>query len=220
MNPRAVQRRLVPELLDSLPPDHPDALHSRNDLRRINRFMGNVPWFHRTLASYILAGERVIELGSGTGELAAVLRPVAPLYDGIDRVPRPTVWPENARWHQADIQAFTGWNDYAVVIGNLILHHFDGDALRTLGAAISPHARLLVFSEPARKRLNQCIWNIAAPLCGANHVTQHDGRVSIAAGFLRDELPHALGLDSAVWNWRISHSWLGAHRMIAERKSP
>jgi hypothetical protein len=181
--------------------------------------MGNVPWFRHVIASHIRSGERVIELGSGTGELASVLRPITPLYDGIDRAPRPASWPQQARWHQADIQVFTGWKDYPVVIGNLILHHFDDDALHALGASISPHARLLIFSEPTRKRLNQWIWNLAAPLCGANHVTQHDGRVSIAAGFRRDELPDALGLDPAVWSWHITHSWLGAYRMIAERKS-
>lgn len=213
-----MQRRLVPELLDSLPPDHPDALHSRRDLRVINRVMGNAPWFRAALASRVRPGERVLELGSGTGELAAVLRPVAPLFDSIDRVPRPPAWPSDARWHQADIQVFTGWNDYPVVIGNLILHHFDDTALRALGNAISPRARLLIFSEPTRKRLNQCLWNVAAPLGGANHVTRHDGRVSIAAGFLHDELPRILGLDPALWRWRITNSWLGAYRLIAERR--
>jgi SAM-dependent methyltransferase len=214
-----VQRRLVPELLDSLPPDHPDALHSRRDLRVINRVMGNAPWFRAALASRVRPGERVLELGSGTGELAAVLRSVAPLFDSIDRVPRPPAWPADARWHQADIMEFSGWNDYVVVIGNLILHHFDDTALRALGNAIGPHVRLLVFSEPTRKRFNQWIWNVAAPLGGANHVTRHDGRVSIAAGFRHDELPRVLGLDPALWHWEITNSWLGAYRMIAERRS-
>lgn len=215
-----MQRRLEPELLDSLPPDHPDALHSRRDLRLVNRVMGNAPWFEKNLSRYVRPGERVIELGSGTGELSARLRTVTPLVDGIDRIPAPPAWPASARWHQADIQTFTGWNAYPVVIGNLILHHFDNVSLRALGEAISPHARLLLFSEPTRKRLNQRCWNIVAPLCGANHVTRHDGYVSIAAGFLGDELPHALGLDPSVWRWEISHTWLGAYRLIAERREP
>lgn len=213
-----MQRRLVPELLDSLPADHPDALHSRRDLRVINRVMGNAPWFRSILAARLRPGESVLELGSGTGELAAFLRPITPRYDGIDRVPRPSAWPASARWHQADIAAFAGWHDYPVVIGNLILHHFDDSALRPLGDAISPHARLLVFSEPTRKRFNQWIWNVAAPLGGANHVTRHDGWVSIAAGFRGDDLPLALGLDPSRWNCEITNSWLGAYRLVAERR--
>ncbi len=215
-----MQRRLEPELLDSLPPDHLDALHSRRDLRVINRVMGNAPWFEKSLARHVHPGDRVIELGSGTGELSARLRTVTPLVDGIDRIPAPPAWPASARWHQSDIQTFPGWNAYSVVIGNLILHHFDDASLRDLGNAISPHARLLLFSEPTRKRLNQRFWNLAAPLCGANHVTRHDGYVSIAAGFLGDELPHTLGLDPSLWRCEIFHTWLGAYRLIAERREP
>ncbi|CAM2777977.1 class I SAM-dependent methyltransferase [Rariglobus hedericola] len=213
-----MQRRLEPELLDSLPPGDPDAIHSRRDLRVINRAMGNAAWFERTLASNIRSDDRVIELGSGTGELSSRLRTVAPRVDGIDRVPAPPSWPATSLWHQADIQAFTSWNDYSVIIGNLILHHFDDASLHALGNAISPHARLLLFSEPTRKRFNQYMWRILAPLGGANHVTRHDGYVSIAAGFRGDELPRALGLDPAAWRWKISHTWLGAYRLIAERR--
>lgn len=213
-----MNRRLEPELLDSLPPDHPDAIHSRRDLRLVNRVMGNASWFEKTLARYIRPGERVIELGSGTGELSTRLRTVTPLVDGIDRIPAPPAWPTPSCWHQTDIQTFTGWNAYPVVIGNLIIHHFDNVSLRALGEAIGPHARLLLFSEPTRKRLNQRFWNIVAPLCGANRVTRHDGRVSIAAGFLGDELPRSLGLDPSLWHWEISHTWLGAYRLIAQRR--
>jgi SAM-dependent methyltransferase len=215
-----VQRRLQPELLDSLPPDDPAAIHSRRDLRLINRAMGNAPWFERSLAKHVLPGDRVLELGGGTGELAARLRAVTPSVDGIDRIPAPPSWPAAARWHQADILTFTGWNDYSVVIGNLILHHFEDAALRKLGEAIGPHARLLIFNETTRQRLNQRVWKIAAPLFGANHVTRHDGYVSIAAGFSGDELPHALGLEPSVWRWKISRTWLGAYRLVAERRAP
>jgi len=213
-----VNRRLEPELLDSLPPDHPDAIHSRRDLRLVNRVMGNAPWFEKTLARHVRSGDRVIELGSGTGELSARLRTVTSLVDGIDRIPSPPDWPASACWHQADIQTFTGWNAYPVVIGNLILHHFDNVSLRALGEAISPHARLLIFNEPTRNRINLRVWSLTAPLCGANHVTRHDGRVSIAAGFIGDELPRSLGLDPSLWHWEISHTWRGAYRLIAERR--
>lgn len=182
--------------------------------------MGNARWFEKTLARHARRGDRVIELGSGTGELSARLRKITPDVDGIDRIPPPPDWPVSSPWHQADIQTFTGWPAYSVVIGNLILHHFDDAPLRALGHAISPHARLLLFSEPTRKRLNQRFWNIAAPICGANHVTRHDGHVSIAAGFLGDELPHALGLDPTIWRWEISYGWLGAYRLVAKRHEP
>lgn len=212
-------RHLQPELLDSLPVNHPDALHSRRDLVLVNRVMGNARWFRAALGARLHPGERVLELGAGTGELAQTLRSVAPLIDGMDRVPAPLAWPAPSRWHQADIEQFTGWHDYPVVMGNLILHHLTDAALRTLGMALTQHARLLVFNEPTRKRHIQQFWAIAAPLAGANPVTRHDGYVSIGAGFCADELPHHLGLDPVHWDWRVTTTWLGAYRLIAERRS-
>lgn len=215
-----MRRRLEPELLDSLPPTHPDALHSRADLIRLNQAMGNPSWFQQVVAGRCRPGDRVIELGGGDGTLSANLRRVAPRvgFHAIDRVPAPAGWPADARWHQADIRAFGGWRDYDVVIGNLILHHFDDDALRALGTAIRPHARLLVFNETCRRRRFQWLWAVAAPLKGANHVTRHDGRVSIAAGFRGDELARALGLEPDRWDWRVTETGLGAHRLVAERR--
>lgn len=214
-----MRRYPQPELLDSLPVDHPDALHSRRDLILINRLMGNPRWLRASLAAHHRVGERVLELGAGTGELARHLRTHAPLIDGIDRVPAPPGWPASARWHQADIAQFADWQDYPVVMGNLILHHFSAVALGALGAAWAPRARLLIFNEPVRRRYLQRIWRLAAPLAGANPVTQHDGHVSIGAGFCADELPRGLGLDPRLWDWRVTTTWLGAYRLIAHRRS-
>jgi len=62
-------RRVQPELLDSLPPDHPDALHNRRDLRFFNAVMGNFRWFARTLREHLRPGDRLLELGAGEGDL-------------------------------------------------------------------------------------------------------------------------------------------------------
>ena len=53
-------RTLTPELLDSLPSQHPDALRSRRDLRWINFAMGNHRWFARTLPPLLRPGDRVL----------------------------------------------------------------------------------------------------------------------------------------------------------------
>lgn len=211
-------RHLQPELLDALPVDHPDAIHSRRDLILINRLMGNARWFRATLATHLRPNERLLELGAGTGELAQSLRAIAPHLDGIDRVPVPHPWPSSARWHQTDIEQFTGWHDYPVVMGNLILHHFSEASLKTLGAALAPHARLLIFNEPVRRRYLQRLWTLVAPLAGAHSVTQHDGYVSIGAGFSAHELPYSLGLDPKLWQWDVTTTWMGAYRLVAQRR--
>lgn len=214
-----MQRTLHPELLDSLPPHHPDARHSRRDLRLINRIMGNHRWFGRTLPPLLRAGERVLELGAGTGELGSRLAAGGMRVDGIDLCPRPGDWPAADGWHQRDLLAFDGLERYPVVIGNLIFHQFSPAQLAGLGRALRRSARLIVACEPVRQRGFQALFAMIAPLLGANRVTLHDARVSIGAGFRADELPLGLELDHRNWDVRRHTTLLGAYRMIAIRRA-
>ena len=214
----ADSRILQPELLDGLPPDDPAALHNRRDLRLTNRAMGNFRWFERVLLPLVRPGERVLELGAGTGELGLRLHRRRLALDGLDRWPRPAAWPTARAWHQADAEHFPGYADYPVVIGNLILHQFPDSALAALGAKLRASARVIVACEPARRRVSQLLFATIAPLLGANHISLHDARVSIAAGFRGDELPRALGLKAAAWDCHVTTTILGAYRLVAVRR--
>ena len=214
-----MQRLLQPELPDSLPHVHPDARHSRRDLRLINRVMGNHRWFRRTLPPLLHAGERTLELGAGTGELGRLLADRNLVLDGIDLCPRPNAWPAAGQWRQCDLLEFDGFDRYPAVIGNLILHQFSAADLANLGRILRRSARLIIACEPVRRRLFQSLFAVVAPLLGANRVTLHDARVSIAAGFRGAELPEALGLDGENWDWRCHTTALGAYRMVAIRRT-
>lgn len=213
-----MQRTLAPELLDSLPADHPDALHNRRDLRLTNFILGNQRWFARTLPRVLLPGERLLELGAGTGELALTLARRGFAVDALDLWPAPRDWPAERTWHVADLRAFDRYADYSVIAGNLIFHQFSADDLAALGARLRTHARVIVACEPARRRSSQLLFRTLAPLLGANHVSLHDAHVSIAAGFRGDELPRALGLDLPAWHVRISTTLLGISRLVAIRR--
>jgi len=212
-----MNRVCLPELLDTLPPDHPDALHNRRDLRIVNRMMRNHGWFARTLPPLIRAGECALELGAGTGELARSLWTRGIPVDGLDLWPRPPDWPASRTWHQGDLREFRAFDSYPVVIANLILHQFSEADLSLLGGKIRRHARLIVACEPERRRSSQLVFAAVAPLLGANYVTLHDGNVSVAAGFRRDELPRALGLAGGPWRYSCATTMLGANRMAAVR---
>lgn len=216
--PLVPPRQLVPELLDALPAADPAALHSRRDLRRINALMGNTRWFRRMLPALFLPGERALELGAGTGDLGRALSRHGLRIDAIDRCPPPPAWTADCSWHVADAITFNDYSAYPVVIGNLIFHHFSSAELAALGATLNRTARLIVASEPARHRCFQILFALIAPLIGANHVTRHDAHVSIAAGFRGDELPRALGLNPADWDYRVTVSIFGAYRLIARRR--
>src|SRR5215469_2245824 len=66
-----MERRVEPELLDTMPPEAHGAIGSRADLRRLNRWMG-----HATIAVNALTAafpqqppRRIVELGAGDGSL-------------------------------------------------------------------------------------------------------------------------------------------------------
>jgi hypothetical protein len=217
-NLSAMNRACEPELLDSLPPDHPDAVHNRRDLRLINAFMRNRAWFARTLPPLLRPGERVLELGAGTGEMGIALNALGIPVDGLDLWPRPAAWPAARAWHQADLKTFSGYAAYAVIIGNLILHQFTGPELAELGAGLRRTARVVAACEPERRKMSQTLMAAIGPLLGANHVTLHDARVSIAAGFVGRELPEALGMGAGEWEVTCASTSLGASRMVAVRR--
>jgi len=214
-----MRRTLQPELLDSLPPDHPDALRNRRDLRLTNLLMGNHRWLLRTLPPLLRPGESALELGAGTGELGTRLAGRNVPVDGLDLWPQPADWPAGHAWHRADLQHFSGYDRYAAILGNLIFHQFAEADLATLGANLRRHARIILACEPVRRRVSQILYRTLGPLFGANHVSLHDAHVSIAAGFRGDELPRALGLDASQWDCQCTTTALGAYRMIALRRA-
>lgn len=212
--PRTIQA----ELLDSLPPQHPDALHNRRDLRLTNRLMGNHRWIEQTLAARTSPAERILEIGAGEGEQARRLWARGFRVDALDLWPRPADWPAALAWHQADLQRFTAYERYRIIVGNLIFHQFTNDQLAALGAKLRSSARMIVACEPVRRRFSQLGYGVLGRLCGVNRVSLHDAHVSIAGGFQADELPRALGLDPADWEIGCATTLRGAYHLVANRR--
>ena len=80
------------------------------------------------------------------------------------------------------------------------------------------HARAIVFSEPARRPVHVWQLRLLAPL-GLSSVARQEGRASIEAGFLGEELPLSLGLDRRQWRWSVSTGFRGYYRLVAVRRS-
>jgi len=213
------ERVVRPEFLDGLPQNSPGARASRRDLRIINRCLGSTGWFRQVLRAQVRPGERVLEIGAGEGELGRALNPVVPGMAGLDLCSRPSDWPRTAAWFETNVLAFTGWAEFPVVIGNLFFHHFDHAGLAQLGAKLNEHARVIIANEPLRVRRAERLFAWLCLLIRAHPVTRYDGRVSVAAGFRRDELSHLLHLDPAAWTWRAQENWLGSCRFVAVRRA-
>ena len=231
-----MNREVLPELLDQLPPDHPEALAARADLRRINALMGNAAIAAKALRRESEAPARIgslVEIGSGDGSWMARFaqksllcrHPLQLFLVDQQCSPSPATLAVLARfsWTVTVIRAdvFEWLNSLKnfsadLVVANLFLHHFAGPRLRELLQGTAAVAKLFIAAEPRRSlgalaatRLLRCI--------GCRRVTRHDARLSVKAGFRDAEL-------SAAWpaspEWRLrefgagffSHCFVAAHR--------
>lgn len=213
-------RKVEPEWLDSLPPEDPDAVRGRRDLRRINALMGNGRWiFAEVSARPELARRGIVELGAGDGRLLARLARLG-AATGCDLAPRPADLPTEAGWLQGDflsgdILSGGGTPGGGILVANLVLHHFSEEALRQVGGLADRFA-CLVAVEPHRSRRALALAGLLAPAMG--RVTRHDMPASIRAGFVPGEMGRLLGLSP---DWSVTERTIfrGAVRLVATRQA-
>jgi hypothetical protein len=211
MNP--LPRRLEPEWLDSLDAGDPRAVRARRDLRVINALMGNESWILRQIAARPEAAERgIVEIGSGDGYLLRRLARLGPAT-GCDLAPRPAGLPAEIVWRQGDLFAMVEPPSDGILVANLILHHFDHDALLRL-AKIAEGFETIFAVEPHRTRGALALAGLLLPFM--SEVTRHDMPVSIQAGFAIGELAGDLGLSSG-WSVTETSHWRGSLRFVARR---
>jgi hypothetical protein len=204
-------RKLTPELLDHLPHNDPRARRSRQDLLRINRFMGNDTWILRHIDSKTSS---VSELGAGEGVLLSKIQRSHPkiVVRAYDLAPKPPDLPDSIQWHQGDFLESTFPQDGGTLVANLILHHFTDAQLIALGEKIKNFDRIII-NEPLRSNFSACLAKLAYPF--VHPVTRHDMRVSIEAGFVRSEIPSLLSLSKNGFHFQETYTWPGSQRVLA-----
>ena len=187
------ERQIKSEILDELDAKDPQARRSRQDLRRINLFMGNTRWIREEIQQLTNQTDtklNIIEIGSGDGYFLESLKHIKGLnLKGVDLQPKPKSISSEIEWIQEDVLEISDLpqnnSDPTAVICNLILHHFTDDQLFKLGKLISK-ANHIIINEPSRRLIPLLMGYLAFPLLGK--VTRHDMIISIRAGFRDREL--------------------------------
>jgi hypothetical protein len=229
-----MNRCVEPEWLDALPPGDPSAVRSRQDLQRVNGWMGNCGIMARALrsAGHGPAPRRLVDLGAGDGNfLWRVARRLHPDWPGTSAVlldRREVVSPETRQafaalgWRAAPVAAEAlDWLTQPAapacdaMIANLFLHHFPAAQLAELLRAAARLARAFIAVEPRRsaRGLFFVRW---LRLLGCNPVTRHDAPVSVRAGFAGQELTQ---LWPAGQGWSLQERPASgfSHLFIAQR---
>lgn len=229
-----IARCIEPELLDELPPDDPHAVRSRQDLVRVNAWMGHSRIMAQALrpAGHSPIARRILDLGAGDGRfLLRVARRLPPDWRGttavlLDRqriVSQETCEGFARRgWHPEFVKAdVVDWlrqpaaRGCDTVLANLFLHHFPDAQLARLVAEVAEHARLFIALEPRR-----AIWSFLCGgllcLIGCNRVTRHDAQVSVRAGFAGLELSRLWPADGG-WSLEERPAGWFSHLFVARR---
>ena len=230
-----IPRTVEPEWLDILAPSDPEALRSRDDLRRVNQWMLQARIMARLLASCRGDQEplRLVELGAGDGtfmlSVAARLARRWPavrltLVDQHDIVSAATLkgfdelgWYAEAE--HADVFDFLRSNcagSADIVAANLFLHHFGRDQLQRLLAGIAAMTNAFVACEPRRVRSALAASRLLG-IIGCNAVSRHDAVTSVRAGFRDSELSQ-LWPDQQHWMLREGPAPPFTHSFCARRR--
>ena len=228
-------RTLHSELVDDLPPEHPGAIASRRDLRRLNAIMGHAGIFSRSLKKVFPQKNpsNIAEIGAGGGELLlSIAKRLADRWQGVnvtlvdlqDLLTNGTKADfASLNWGIRSVKGdiFQWMTDTAaektdVILGNLILHHFSDGQLSTLFSVIAKKADVLIAVEPRRGGWPLfCARSLA--LIGCSPVTCHDAPVSVQAGFIGRELSNLWPHDGK-WELLERRAGLFSHLFIARRK--
>lgn len=219
-------RRVLPEVLDSLPCQDLAAKQARRDLRTVHRAMGTRRILLLALGSLRHAWPidrplRVLELGAGDGTLLLdVARGLRPPWSAVELMlldRQPLLRPATQQAYRA-----LGWNAVAcvgdvldvalwrsdpaqptvmrwdLVLVNLFLHHFQDASLRALLADVAASTDRLLACEPRRARLAWAGSHLIG-LLGVNAVTREDAVLSVQAGFCAQELSALWPAANATW---------------------
>ncbi len=232
-----MHRIVEPELLDALPPEDPQAIGSRADLRRLNFLMGHADLLTRSIRrpnegdSCLSRPLQLVELGAGDGSL---LLQVARRWSGLGVRAEVTLLDRHNLVSSETRQAFAAlhWSVESVasdvfawlespprvagvMLANLFLHHFPEERLAALLRLAAAGTNVFLACEPRRSPLAlkaaRCLG-----LVGCNAVTRHDAVVSVRAGFAGRELS-ALWPKTEEWELREHSVGLFSHCFFAQR---
>jgi ubiquinone/menaquinone biosynthesis C-methylase UbiE len=189
-------RATEPELLDEGVPE-PEALRSLQDLRFVNRWLGNRRSVLAAVREHLPAGGRLLDVGSASGDLPSYLR--SRVGGGITAVAL-DIKPLHFRFAPRSLHRVVGdvralpFPDGAVdvVTASLFLHHFDADELPIVLADLFRLARrALVVNDLHRAAVPYLFGRAFFPVLFRSPVSVEDGLVSIRRAFRPDELRRA-----------------------------
>jgi SAM-dependent methyltransferase len=185
------KRLILPELLDSLPPEQARA--SLGDLIRINRRWGGHSTLRKLLAETVPASGRfsVLDVGAASGDMGDCIRQLyaEAKVTSLDYVQSHLASGAGAKIVADAFRLPFRPRSFDFVFCSLFLHHFTDDEVVELLKGFGDVARKAVLViDLERNPIPYYFIAWSRPLLGWDPITVHDGAISVEAAFRREEL--------------------------------
>ena len=188
-------RVLKPEILDTLPPDSPDARASLADLVRINKRWGGLSTLRKLLDQTIPREESFsfLDVGAASGDMGRHVEKLRPgaRVTSLDYLESHLAEGVGSR---VAADAFTlPFRDHSFdyVFSSLFLHHYsDSDVVRLLAEAGRVAKKRVLVTDLWRLPIPYYFIGYTRPLFKWHPVSVSDGKISVEAAFRPGELAH------------------------------
>jgi SAM-dependent methyltransferase len=186
-------RVLKPEMLDTLPPDSPDARASLADLVRINRYWGGLGTLRQLLDQAIAKDESfsLLDVGAASGDMGQEVQRLRSKarVTSLDYLESHLAEGDGARVAADAFSLPFAANSFDYVFSSLFLHHYSDDDVVRLLAEVGRVARKQVLViDLWRHPVPYYFIGYTRALFGWNPVSVHDGKISVEAAFRPREL--------------------------------
>jgi hypothetical protein len=219
------------ELLDQ--PDHDEAelAQSLAHVAAVNRWLGGERALLRALAPRLRPGLRVLDVGTGSGDLpiavvrAARRRGLAIRLTAAELHAQTRAIAARRCRDFPEIEVVSGdalalgYPDDAfdVALFSLVMHHFEDDAARAALREAARVAPVVIVNELHRTRANHAGARLlAGTLWRGNRITRHDGPLSVLRAYLPAEL-RALAAGAGLRVLELRRRWFYRIVLVAGR---
>jgi len=214
-----------PELLDQNDVDFISAVESFNDLYRINRYLGGIGVYRKSLFRLIRDHPsntklRILDVGAGSSDMAvdvlkkSFAQKKNAMITGIDiqpgfvRLAKRNYAHVDRLYHVVSDAFRLPFNDnsFDFVISNLVLHHFHSNARSLLNEMYRVSKKAVIVNDLLRHKIPLTFFKVFSPFIARSPITKYDGEVSLRRAFSYKEI-HRLLERSNFKHYSIIRHW-------------
>ncbi len=232
------ERQLIPEIMDDLDMSGKMLHDTLGQLQMINKWLGGYAIikdsFHYFIKKYdwkcLDTPLRIADIGCGGGDTLRALsgyfkkESITASFYGFDANPHIIDYAriQSGSYPEIQYEVLDMFSEsfltrsFDVIMFNLILHHFDTQTLQDYIPKVCNQTTYgVTINDLQRHWLPYLLFQGVTRVCGANHMTRHDGLLSIRKGFTHREW-QKIAKNVLPYPYLIKWRWAFRHQIIID----